>query len=93
MNVVNQLVNYADKNGVRRRNLMIKTSRKLIERTLYAYIIDNVFDVTETTKFENKADAAMLKVLELIGSGKVKSNIAVSSINDKHIPSADSLLH
>ena len=93
MNVVNQLVNYADKNGVRRRNLMIKTSRKLIERTLYAYIIDNVFDVTETTKFENKADAAMLKVLELIGSGKVKSNIAVSSINDKHIPSTDSLLH
>ena len=72
---------------------MIKTSRKLIERTLYAYIIDNVFDVTETTKFENQTDAAMLKVIELIGSGKVKSNIAVSSINDKHIPSADSLLH
>lgn len=75
MKVVDKLVTYADKNGVKRRNLMIKTSRKLIERSLYIYIIENVFGVTEATQYENKTDAAMLKAMELIHDGKAKPEV------------------
>jgi carboxyl-terminal processing protease len=72
MKVVDKLVNFADKNGVKRRNLMVKTSYKLIERALYSYIIDNVLGVTEATQYENQTDAAMLKAIELIREGRSK---------------------
>lgn len=72
MKVVDKLVNFADKNGVKRRNLMVKTSYKLIERALYSYVIDNVLGVTEATHYENQTDAAMLKAIELIREGKSK---------------------
>lgn len=70
MNLVDKLVAYAEKQGVKRRNLMIRTSRTLIERYLFINIIDHVFGVTESTEYENRTDAAMLKALEIIHEGK-----------------------
>ena len=75
MNLVDKLVNYAEKNGVKRRNLMIRTSRKLIERYLFINIIDNVFGVKDATQYENKTDAAMLKALEIIHDGKARPEL------------------
>ena len=70
MKVVDKLVEYADENGIKRRNLMINTSYKLIERTLYIYIIDNIRGLSEATQYENQTDSAMLKAIELIHNGK-----------------------
>lgn len=72
MNLVDKLVAFAEKKGVKRRNLMIRTSRKLIERYLFINIIDYVFGVTESVEYENRTDPAMLKTLEVIQEGKAR---------------------
>lgn len=72
MKLVDKLVDEAEKKGVKRRNLMIRTSYHLIERYLFINIIDQVFGVTEATKYENRTDAAMLKALEIIDEGKAR---------------------
>ena len=72
MKLVDKLVLEADKKGVKRRNLMIRTSYHLIERYLFINIIDYVFGVSEATKYENRTDAAMLKALEIIDEGKAR---------------------
>ncbi len=68
MKLVDKLVAHADKNGVKRRNLMIRTSYHLIERYLFINIIDQVFGVTESTQYENRTDSAMHKALQVIGT-------------------------
>ena len=72
MKLVDKLVAEAEKKGVKRRNLMIRTSYHLIERYLFINIIDQVFGVSEATKYENRTDAAMLKALEIIDEGKAR---------------------
>lgn len=72
MNLVDKLVAYAEKQGIKRRNLMIRTSRPLMERYLFINIIDQVFGVTESTEYENRTDAAMLKALDIIREGKAR---------------------
>jgi carboxyl-terminal processing protease len=72
MNLVDKLVAFAEKKGVKRRNLMIRTSRKLIERYLFINIIDYVFGVTESAEYENRTDPAMLKTLDIIQEGKAR---------------------
>ncbi len=72
MNLVDKLVAFAEKKGVKRRNLMIRTSRKLIERYLFINIIDYVFGVTESAEYENRTDPAMLKTLDIIREGKAR---------------------
>ena len=72
MNLVDKLVAFAEKKGVKRRNLMIRTSRQLIERYLFINIIDYVFGVTESAEYENRTDPAMLKTLEVIQEGKAR---------------------
>lgn len=75
MNLVDKLVAYAEKQGIKRRNLMIRTSRPLMERYLFINIIDQVFGVTESTEYENRTDAAMLKALDIIREGKARPEI------------------
>lgn len=75
MNLVDKLVVYAEKLGIKRRNLMIRTSRPLMERYLFINIIDQVFGVTESTEYENRTDAAMLKALDIIREGKARPEI------------------
>ena len=75
MNLVDKLVVYAEKQGIKRRNLMIRTSRPLMERYLFINIIDQVFGVTESTEYENRTDAAMLKALDIIREGKARPEI------------------
>ena len=72
MKLVDKLVAEAEKKGVKRRNLMIRTSYHLIERYLFINIIDYIFGVSEATKYENRTDAAMLKALEIIDEGKAR---------------------
>jgi carboxyl-terminal processing protease len=76
MKLVDKLVDYAHKNGVKRRNLMIRTSRTLIERYLFINIIDQIFGVGEATKYENQTDAAMLKAIDIIREGKATPEIS-----------------
>lgn len=69
-NIVEQFVGYAEKNGTKRRNLMIRTSHNIIERFLTSYIINDVLDTKEVVSYSNRSDEAVIKALQIIKQGK-----------------------
>lgn len=69
-NIVEQFVGYAEKNGTKRRNLMIRTSHNIIERFLTSYIINDVLDTKEVVSYSNRSDDAVIKALQIIKQGK-----------------------
>ena len=69
-NIVEKFVSFADKNGLKRRNLMIQKSHKLLERFLVSRIIYNMFNEQEWTEYLNQDDPAVIKTLELFRDGK-----------------------
>lgn len=66
INIVDKFANYADQNGVRRRNLMIQRSYTLISSALYQLIINEAFDRASAIEYLNEIDPVISKSLELI---------------------------
>ena len=66
INIVDKFANYADQNGVRRRNLMIQRSYTLISNALYQLIINDAFDQANAIEYLNEIDPVISKSLELI---------------------------
>ena len=64
-NIVEKFVTWADKNGLKRRNLMIQKSYKLLERYLYSRIIYNMLDEEAWTEYLNQDDPAIQETLKL----------------------------
>jgi len=62
-NLTEQFATYAEKQGLRRRNLMIQRSRKLFERALLGNIIYNLMDMQAYQEFLNEADPTVLRAL------------------------------
>lgn len=69
-NIVEAFVRYAEKNGTKRRNLMINTSHTLLERFLSSYIISDVLDTQDAVEFGNLTDPTVIKALEMIKKGE-----------------------
>lgn len=66
-NTVEQFAAFADKNGLKRRNLMIRKSHKLLERFINSRIIYNMLDEQAWTEYINQDDptiATALRVFE-----------------------------
>ena len=55
-NTVGQFVNYADKNGLQRRNLLIKKSHALLEKYINGRIIYNMLDEQALDEYLNDGD-------------------------------------
>lgn len=55
-NTVGQFVNYADKNGLQRRNLLIKKSHNLLEQYINGRIIYNMLDEQALNEYLNDGD-------------------------------------
>jgi len=64
VNILEKFVGYADKQGLKRRNLMIQKSRRLLERFLYSRIIYNMLSEQEWIEYLNADDPAILKTLQ-----------------------------
>jgi len=64
-NSVEKFVAWADKNGLKRRNLMIQKSYKLLERYINSRIIYNMLDEQAWTEYLNQDDPAILETLKL----------------------------
>ncbi len=79
-NLVEQFVRFADSNGVKRRNLLIQKSRKLIEKRIYARVIDNMFGQEEYIKYINQTDPTVLKAVEVLEKGQ---SFPTAPINSK----------
>ena len=69
-NIVDKFATFADKNGLKRRNLMIQKSHRLLERFLYSRIIYNILDEQAWTEYLNQSDPAVIKTLQLFREGK-----------------------
>ena len=69
-NIVDKFATYADKNGLRRRNLMIERSFKLLERYLISRVIYNMMKEDAWIEFLNSDDPAITETLKVIHDGK-----------------------
>ena len=55
-NTVDKFATFANKNGLQRRNLMIKKSHNLLERSINSRIIYNILDDNAWTQYINQDD-------------------------------------
>lgn len=69
-NMVEKFVSYAEKEGLKRRNLMIQKSRQLLERNIHSRIIYNMLDEQQWIEYLNADDPALLETLQLFKEGK-----------------------
>lgn len=65
-NLVEDFVRYADKEGIKRRNILIQKSYKALKRNIYASIIYDVFDMQELIVYMNQDDNEVKKAVEII---------------------------
>lgn len=63
-NTVDKFASYAEKNGLKRRNLMIRKSHKLLENFINSRIIYNMLDEEARTEYLNRDDRTVLRALE-----------------------------
>lgn len=64
--LIEQFVQYAESKGVKRRNILIQKSQKLLEKNIYGNIIYNMLDKESYIQYLNKSDATVAKALELL---------------------------
>ena len=69
-NTVEKFVVFADKNGLKRRNLMIQKSYKLLERFVNSRIIYNILNDQAWTEYLNRDDPAIIETLRLFRNGE-----------------------
>ncbi len=69
-NMVDKFATYAEQNGLKRRNLMIQRSHKLLERFILSRIIYNMQNEQAWMEYLNSNDPAILETLKLFREGK-----------------------
>ena len=70
INSVELFATYADNNGLKRRNLMIQKSHKLLERFINSRIIYNMMGEAEWVEYLNSDDPAIRETLRIFKEGK-----------------------
>ena len=85
-NTVDKFANYADKHGLKRRNLMIRKSHKLLERYINSRIIYNIMDESAWNQYLNLDDPAMaLKVFHNHAAFPKKPATPLNDHSDKRV--------
>ena len=69
-NSVEKFVSFAEKNGLKRRNLMIQKSHKLLERFVNSRIIYNILNEQAWTEYLNQDDPAIIQTIRLFREGR-----------------------
>jgi len=69
-NLVEQFVRYADSKGIKRRNILIQKSHKLLERNIYGNIIYNMLGKEAYIKYFNNSDTTVKKAIEILEKGE-----------------------
>ncbi len=68
--IVEKFASYADKQGLKRRNLLIMRSHRLLERFLCSRIIYNILDEQPWIEYLNADDPVILQTLRIFKEGK-----------------------
>ncbi len=63
-NLLEQFASFGDKHGLKRRNILMEKSRRMMERNLHGNIIYNVKTMSEYIEFINEDDSTVLKAIE-----------------------------
>ena len=87
-NVVDKFAAYAEKNGLKRRNLMIQKSHKLLERFLVSRIIYNVHSEQAWTEYLNQDDPAIIEALRLFRENAAFPQKPQAPASDKKVAHA-----
>ncbi len=69
-NIVDRFATYADQHGLKRRNIMIQQSHKLLSRYLISRIVYNMLNEDAWTQYINTDDPVILQSIELIDKGE-----------------------
>ena len=65
INTVEAFADYADKHGLKRRNLMIQKSHKMLERYINSRLVYNMLSEEAWTRYLNEDDPAILETLKV----------------------------
>ena len=84
-NIVDKFATYADNNGLKRRNLMIQKSYKLLERFLISRIIYNIHNEQAWSEYLNQDDPAIKEALRLFRDGTAFPQKPKASVSDKKV--------
>ena len=87
-NIVEKFANFADKNGLKRRNLMIQKSHKLLERFVISRIIYNIHNEQSWTEYLNQDDPSIKETLRLFKAGEAFPQKPVAEETGKKIAHA-----
>ena len=68
--LVEQFVRYAETKGVKRRNILIQKSYKLLEKNIFGNIIYNMLGKEAYIKYSNLTDPTVKKGLDLLEKGE-----------------------
>ncbi|MBQ9356600.1 MAG: S41 family peptidase [Prevotella sp.] len=69
-NLVEKFAHYADSRGLRRRNLMIQKSHKLLEQFIVSRIVYGILDEDAWTQFLNQDDPTVGEALRVLRAGE-----------------------
>ena len=69
-NILEKFASFAEKKGLKRRNILMYKSKALFDRNLYGNIIYNMLNMEEYLKFLNQSDKTVLKALEVLEAGE-----------------------
>lgn len=67
--LVDQLASFADSKGIKRRNILIQKSYKLLEETVYGSIIYNMLGLESYIKYLNKDDKTVEEGIKILEKG------------------------
>ena len=83
--LVEQFIRFADSKGVKRRNILIQKSYKLLEKNIYGNIIYNMLGLEAYLQYFNKTDATVNKGIEILEKGEAfpKAPVAVEEEDTK----------
>lgn len=87
-NVVDKFAAYAEKNGLKRRNLMIQKSHKLLERFLVSRIIYNIHSEQAWTEYLNQDDPSIIEALRLFRENAAFPQKPQAPASDKKVAHA-----
>lgn len=69
-NIVEQFIRFADSKGIKRRNLLIQKSHKLLEKYLCGNIIYNMLGREQYIRYLNHDDETVKKALDILERGE-----------------------
>ena len=69
-NLLEQFAGYAEKKGLKRRNILMYKSKQLFEESLYGNIIYNMLGIEAYITYSNLTDKTVQKALEVLEKGE-----------------------